>query len=186
MERTQRIVLTGAQRESLMLEGQALTGARVGGIVLGALVLNLLMRIALNRFFAHAERGDADRITSLRHVARTAQRLFLASIAGLLILDTLGINIAALVAALGVIGLAISFGAQPLIRDIIAYISYVFADNFRVGEDVLMDGKRGQVLKFELRGVVLRVVGETDEWLAYVPYSKIATVENYDRELDEA
>ncbi|MEA2003075.1 MAG: mechanosensitive ion channel [Actinomycetota bacterium] len=78
-------------------------------------------------------------------------------IAGLLILDTLGISIGALVAALGVIGLAISFGAQPFIRDIIGYISFVFADNFRVGEEVAMVGMRGELLKFELRGVVLRV-----------------------------
>jgi small conductance mechanosensitive channel len=123
-----------------MLEGTSLAVARVGAIMVGALVVNF----------------------------------------------TLGINIGALIAALGVIGLAISFGAQPLIRDIIGYISFVFADNFRAGEDVVMDGKRGRVLKFELRGVVLRVIDESGEWLAYVPYSKIGTVENFDRAIREA
>lgn len=169
-----------------MLEGSALLGVRVGGIVMGAVVLNVALRIALGRFFARAERGDAERMASLRGVAGTAQRVVITSITGLLILDTLGINIGALIAALGVIGLAISFGAQPLIRDIIGYVSFVFADNFRAGEEVAMDGKRGYVLKFELRGVVLKVGDETGEWIAYVPYSKIGTVENFDRPIEEA
>ena len=110
----------------------------------------------------------------------------LTAVAGLLILDTIGIEITALVATLGVIGLAISFGAQPLIRDIIGYVSFVFADNFRAGEVVTMDGKRGELLKFELRGVVLRMNDDRGDWLAYVPYSKIGTVENFDRAIEDA
>ena len=169
-----------------MLEGSALTGTRVGGIVVGALLTNIALRIALGRFFRRAERGDAERIASLQQVARSAQRVALTVVAGLLILDTVGINIAALVAALGVIGLAISFGAQPLIRDIIGYVSFVFADNFRAGEDVAIDGKRGELLKFELRGVILKINDDKGERLAYVPYSKIGTVENFDRAIGDA
>jgi small conductance mechanosensitive channel len=169
-----------------MLEGSTLTTVRVVGIVAGTLVANLALKIALTRFFTRAERGDAERIASLRQVAATARRVVLAVIAGLLILDTLGISIGVLVAALGVIGLAISFGAQPLIRDIIGYVSFVFADNFRVGEEVAIVGMRGELLKFELRGVVLRVSDDEGERLAYVPYSKIATVENFDRAIEDA
>ena len=168
------------------MDDLTVTGIRVVGIVVGAVVLDVGIEAAIRRFFRRAERGDAERLASLRHVARTFVRVVLAVIAGLLILDTVGIDIGALIAAVGVIGLAISFGAQPLIRDIIAYVSFVFADNFRIGEQVTMDGKRGELLKFELRGVVLRVGAETGEWLAYVPYSKIGTVENFDRLLAEA
>ena len=169
-----------------MLEGSALTLVRVGGIVAGTLVVNIVVSIALKRFFNRAERGDADRIVSLRHVARAGKRVVLTIISGMLLLDTVGINIAALVAALGVIGLAISFGAQPLIRDIIGYISHVFADNFRAGEHVLIDGKRGEVIKFELRGVVLKLEDDAGFRIAYVPYSKIGTVENFDRAIEDA
>ncbi len=169
-----------------MLEGSALTWAQVGGIVAGTIVVDVVVSVALKRFFDRAERGDAERIASLRQVARTTKRVVLVVISGLLIMDTAGIDIAALVAAVGIIGLAISFGAQPLIRDIIGYVSFVFGDNFRAGEDVSMDGKRGEVLKFELRGVVLRLEDESAEWLAYVPYSKIGTVENFDRPIPEA
>lgn len=169
-----------------MLEGSALTWAQVGGIVVGTIVVDIVVSVALKRFFDRAERGDAERIASLRQVARTTKRVVLVVISGLLIMDTAGIDIAALVAAVGIIGLAISFGAQPLIRDIIGYVSFVFGDNFRAGEDVSMDGKRGEVLKFELRGVVLRLEDESAEWLAYVPYSKIGTVENFDRAIEEA
>ncbi len=169
-----------------MLEGWTLTGARIGGIVLGALVVYLVLKVALGRFFARPERGGTDRIASLQQVALTALKVVLGGIVGLLILDMLGIQIAALIATLGVVGLAISFGAQPLIKDIIAYISFAFADNFRVGEDVTMDGKRGEIVKFELRGVVLKLTEGERSWLAYVPYSKIATIENFDRALEDA
>ncbi len=169
-----------------MLEGWTLTATRVGGIVLGAIVVYLLLKVALNRFFERAQRGGTDRIASLQQVALTALKVVLAGIVGLLILDMLGIQIAALIATIGVVGLAISFGAQPLIKDIIAYISFAFADNFRVGEDVTMDGKRGEIVKFELRGVVLRLTNDEAKWLAYVPYSKIGTIENFDRALEDA
>jgi len=169
-----------------MLEGTALTGSQVGGIIVGAIVVNQVLRVASNRFFRRAERGDIERVSSLRHVAQTVRRVVVVIVASLLILDTVGISIAALLATLGVLGLAISFGAQPLIRDIIGYVSYVFADNFRAGEDVLMDGKRGEVLKFELRGVVLQLNDAAGQRLAYVPYSKIGTIENFDRAIEEA
>ncbi|MFQ5554641.1 MAG: mechanosensitive ion channel family protein [Acidimicrobiia bacterium] len=168
------------------MDGWTLTSTRIGGIVLGAVLVYFVLGIVLRRFFARADRGGADRVASLRQVAFTALRVVLVGVAGLLILDTVGIQIAALLATLGVIGLAISFGAQPLIRDIIAYVSYVFADNFRVGEDVVMDGKRGEIVKFELRGVVLRVSDDEGGWLAYIPYSKIGTVENFDRAIEDA
>ncbi|MDK1017955.1 MAG: mechanosensitive ion channel [Actinomycetota bacterium] len=168
------------------MEASLLAGVRVGAIIVGAIMLNVGLSIALDRFFVRADSGDADRIASLRQVARTAQRLLLTAIAGLLILDTVGVDIGALIAALGIIGLAVSFGAQPLIRDIIGYISFVLADNFRTGEAVMMDGKRGEVLKFELRCVVLRMVDDSDEWLAYVPYSKIGTLENFGRAIEDA
>lgn len=168
------------------MDNSLLVGTRVGGIIVGAFVLNIVLKIAFDRLFTRAERGDADQVASLRHAARMAQRVVLIVIAGLLILDTVGIDIGTLIAAVGVIGLAISFGAQPLIRDIIGYISYVFADNFRVGEEVRMVGNRGHVLKFELRGVVLKISDESTEWLAYVPYSKISTIENFDRPINDA
>jgi len=168
------------------MEASLLAGVRVGAIIVGAIMLNVGLSIALDRFFVRADSGDADRIASLCQVARTAQRVLLTAIAGLLILDTVGVDIGALIAALGIIGLAVSFGAQPLIRDIIGYISFVLADNFRTGEAVMMDGKRGEVLKFELRCVVLRMVDDSDEWLAYVPYSKIGTLENFGRAIEDA
>ena len=169
-----------------MLEGWTLTSTRIGGIVVGSLVVYFVLKVALGRFFARAERGDADRVASLRQVAFSALRVVITGVVGLLILDTLGIQIGALIAAVGVVGLAIAFGAQPLIRDIIAYISLVFADNFRAGEEVTMDGKRGEILKFEFRGVVLSVSDDKGGSLAYVPYSKIGTVENFDRAIEDA
>jgi len=101
-------------------------------------------------------------------------------------LSTLGVDVGALIALFGIAGLAISFGAQSFIRDIISYVVFVLADNFRIGEEVSMDGKRGYVQKFEMGSVVL--VCEKDgeaPYAVYVPYSKIATVENFTRPIDD-
>ena len=123
----------------------------------------------------------------LREITQGALKWAIWLTAFIVALDTVGVDVGALIAVFGIGGLAISFGAQPFIRDLISYVVFVFADNFRIGEEVLMDGKRGRIQTFEMGSVTLEC-GSDDEapYLVYVPYSNIATVENYSRSPDEA
>lgn len=156
------------------------------GILVGTLAIQWARRLLLNRYFAKLGGADQSRVLALKQITQSVSAWVIWLVMGVVALDTAGINVGALVAALGIFGLAISFGAQSFIKDIISYVVFVFADNFRIGEEVGMDGKRGKVLKFEMRGVVLACKKDDGTWIAYVPYSKIATVENFDRDISEA
>ena len=158
----------------------------LAGIFVVALALLWGRRLLVNRFFSRLGREDQSRVLALKQITQSASRCAIWLIAVIMALDTVGVDVGALIAALGIAGLAISFGAQSFIRDIISYVVFVFADNFRIGEEVTMDGKRGHVQKFEMSSVVLVCETEgTKPWVVYVPYSKIATVENFTRAIDE-
>ncbi len=163
------------------------TALWLAGILIGAVALQFGRRVFVNRVFKRLGREDQGRVIALREITQSALRWAIWLTAIIVALDTVGVDVGALIAVFGIAGLAISFGAQPFIRDLISYVVFVFADNFRIGEEVLMDGKRGRIQKFEMGSVVL-VCGSDDQapYLVYVPYSKIATVENYSRSRDEA
>ena len=163
------------------------TALWLAGILIGAVALQFGRRVFVNRVFNRLGREDQGRVIALRQITQSALRWAIWLTAIIVALGTLGVDVGALIALFGIAGLAISFGAQSFIRDLISYVVFVFADNFRIGEEVLMDGKRGRIQKFEMGSVVL-VCGSDDEakYLVYVPYGKIATVENYSRSLDEA
>ncbi len=159
----------------------------LAGILTGAAALQFGRRVFVNRVFNRLGREDQGRVIALRGITQSALRWAIWLTAIIVALGTLGVDVGALIALFGIAGLAISFGAQSFIKDLISYVVFVFADNFRIGEEVLMDGKRGRIQKFEMGSVVL-ACGSDDEapYLVYVPYGKIATVENYSRSLDEA
>jgi len=74
----------------------------------------------------------------------------------LVILSSLGINITPLIAGAGVVGLAISFGSQSLVKDIIAGLFFMMDDAFRVGDYITIGSQKGTVEKITLRSLVLR------------------------------
>ena len=74
----------------------------------------------------------------------------------LIVLSSIGVNIGPLIAGAGVVGLAIGFGAQTLVRDIIAGVFFLIDDSFRVGDYVESTGVKGSVEKISLRSIKLR------------------------------
>jgi len=100
-------------------------------------------------------------------------------IAALLALGHLGMNITALLAGAGVIGLAIGFGAQSLVRDIVAGVFFLLDDAFRVGEYVEIAGTMGTVDKIAIRSLRLRHhLGP----LHIIPYGEIPKLTNMSRD----
>jgi len=79
--------------------------------------------------------------------------LFLAS---LLILDQVGINLTAIFAGVGIVGLAVGFGAQTLVKDVISGFFLLFENQIRVGDVVVIGGKGGLVEAINLRTIVMR------------------------------
>jgi small-conductance mechanosensitive channel len=100
-------------------------------------------------------------------------------IAALLALGHLGMNITALLAGAGVIGLALGFGAQTLVRDIVAGVFFLLDDAFRVGEYVDIGGTMGTVDKISVRSLQLRHhMGP----IHIIPYGEIPKLTNMSRD----
>ena len=102
-----------------------------------------------------------------------------AAVTLLVFLSRLGVDIGPLLAGAGVIGLAISFGSQALVRDIVSGIFFMTDDAFRVGEYIDTGRLKGVVEKLSLRSMLLR---HQSGQLHTVPYGQIASVTNASRD----
>ena len=96
-------------------------------------------------------------------------------LATLTVLSRLGVNIAPLIAGASVLGLAVSFGSQTLVRDIISGFFYLVDDAFRVGEYIQSGNYRGTVESFSLRSVKLR---HQNGPLFTVPFGILGAIQN--------
>lgn len=96
----------------------------------------------------------------------------------LTVLSSLGVNIGPLLAGAGVVGLAVGFGAQKLVSDILSGFFYLFDDAFRIGEYLQAGSVMGTVEKISLRNVMLR---HHRGMLQIIPHSELGTITNYMR-----
>lgn len=97
----------------------------------------------------------------------------------LLVLSSLGVNIGPLIAGAGVVGIAIGFGAQTLVRDIVSGVFFLFDDAFRMGEYVSIGDVRGSVEGISVRSLRLR---HHNGPLHTIPFGEIKHLTNYSRD----
>jgi len=93
----------------------------------------------------------------------------------LMILSEVGINIGPLIAGAGVVGLAVGFGGQYLIKDIITGLFIILENQYRVGDAVELAGLAGKVEDISLRVTTLR---DLDGVVHHIPHGSITTVSN--------
>jgi small-conductance mechanosensitive channel len=170
---------------------------RVALIAVAALVTFVLMRKAievgvrgvLERRSAEAEAGsDADapprelerRVNTIARLAVRIGGAIIVTIAVLMALDQLGVEIGPAVAGLGVVGIAVGFGAQTLIRDWLAGIFVVLENQYSEGDHVRIAGVEGIVEAFSLRRTTLR---ELDGTVHTVPNGQITVASNLTRQV---
>jgi small conductance mechanosensitive channel len=96
-----------------------------------------------------------------------------------MILATLGVQIAPLIAGAGVLGVAIGFGAQSVVKDLIAGMFYLLDDAFRVGEYIVAGNYKGTVESFSLRSIKLR---HHRGPVYTIPFGSLGAVQNMTRE----
>ncbi len=97
----------------------------------------------------------------------------------MIILSALGVAIGPLLAGAGVVGLAIGFGAQTLVKDIVAGVFFLIDDAFRVGEYIEMGDIRGEVEAISLRSLRLR---HHRGAIHTIPFGELKSVTNYNRD----
>ncbi len=116
--------------------------------------------------------------TLLPLIKRTVQ-ITLGVISLMIIFSALGVEIAPLLAGAGVVGLAIGFGSQTLVRDIVSGAFFLMDDAFRIGEYVEVGSVKGSVEKMSARSVRLR---HHRGAIHTVPYGEIKTLTNHSRD----
>ncbi|MEZ5812218.1 MAG: mechanosensitive ion channel family protein [Rhizobiaceae bacterium] len=121
----------------------------------------------------------ASRLTTLLPLIRNVAVSAIVVLTAMVILSNMGVDIAPLFAGAGVIGLAIGFGAQALIRDIFSGGFFLVDDAFRRGEYIEMDGIEGTVEKISLRSFQLR---HHSGPLHTIPFGEIKRLTNFSRD----
>ncbi|MBL4890696.1 MAG: mechanosensitive ion channel family protein [Rhizobiaceae bacterium] len=124
---------------------------------------------------AHGATRHATLLPLIRNVVVTT----IVILTSMVLLSNMGVDIAPLFAGAGVIGLAVGFGAQTLIRDIFSGGFFLFDDAFRKGEYIELDNIRGTVEKISLRSFQLR---HHNGPLHTVPFGEIKQLTNYSRD----
>jgi small-conductance mechanosensitive channel len=170
------------------LGGVAASGARIVGIVLAAWIAVAIaqrsiraLRIRIStRFDDHEARKRAE---TLGRVFRYIAAVVISLVAGMLVLSELGVSVAPILGAAGVVGLAVGFGAQSLVKDFFTGFFLLLENQIRQGDVVKLGEHAGLVEEVTLRYVQLR---DYDGNVHFVPNGTISSVVNMSRGFAQA
>jgi small-conductance mechanosensitive channel len=163
----------------------ALTAASSVVTILVALIVWEGSSLAISAYLAeHDDRAGLPPLRSARtrtllSVARTALTVVLSAVTILIVLSEVGVNIAPLLAAAGVLGLAVGFGSQQLLKDLITGFFILLEDVFSVGDVIKVGERAGVVEEVSIRTVRLRDLAGT---VHTIPFSTIDSVSNLTKE----
>ena len=138
-------------------------GLRIAGLAIGAYILVRVVRAAARRLERQLSQGTGldviERTKRAQTLARIIQKtlvVIVIAMAGLMMLRELDVDITPVLTGAGIAGLAIGFGAQTLVRDIISGFFLIAEDQVRVGDVAVVNGQGGLVEQVNLRTIVLR------------------------------
>jgi small-conductance mechanosensitive channel len=150
--------------------------AHIIGIIVVSLLLWETVSSVIERYLGETDvQVTSARTRTLLNVARNALLVVITIVSSLMVLSELGVNIAPLLAGAGVIGLAVGFGAQRLVQDVITGVFILFQDLMAVGDVVKLGDTAGLVESVSIRTVRLRDLSGT---VHTIPFSSITTVSN--------
>jgi len=163
----------------LTLSGVGAVLARIAGVLIVAVVLTELaghMTVRLLRALSRRAKGRRTaQMNTLGPLIRGVIQGFIITVAGLTILSELGISIGPLLASAGVVGIALGFGAQTLVKDFLTGVFLILEDIVAVGDSVQIQDKAGTVEAMTLRTIRVR---SFDGTLHVLPYSEAQVISN--------
>jgi small-conductance mechanosensitive channel len=180
-------------KQSSMFTGDGMTDRLIQGVLAGAIILlvaDILWQIAkavINRTIDRARIATGDdahqarnaRLLTLLPILRTMLAIVIALIAVMMVLSGLGVQIGPLIAGAGIFGVAIGFGSQTLVKDVISGVFYMMDDAFRVGEYIQAGSYKGTVESFSIRSIKLR---HHRGPVFTVPFGSLGAIENMSRD----
>ncbi len=145
------------------------------------LITGLEKEVALRMLAARTTSpGEAEkRVGTLGRICRSALYLLTITVAGMMVLARIGLDIKPLLAGAGVIGLAVGFGAQNLVKDVISGLFFIIENRIRVGDVAILNGTGGLVEQVNLRTTVLRSLDGT---IHVFPNGSISSLSNMTHE----
>ena len=161
--------------------GANLTHAlRIAAILVAAFMLLRLIKVFVPKLRDHiAGRQesveDAKRIQTLLRVAHYLLTVSTFAVGGLLVLGEIGISLAPILGAAGIVGIAVGFGAQTLVKDYVSGFLLLLENQIRVGDMVDISGKSGVVEEVTLRFIRLRDFGGN---VHFIPNGTITVITN--------
>lgn len=142
-------------------------------------VLNRVIRAFRERITSRLDDGEAQkRATTLARVFRYIATVVVSLIAAMLVLGELGVSVAPILGAAGVVGIAVGFGAQSLVKDYFTGFFLLLENQLRQGDVVRVADRAGLVEEVTLRYVRLR---DYDGHVHFVPHNLITSVTNMSR-----
>lgn len=163
----------------------AKSGLRIVLIMLAGYVGVRLLRVAFHRLEAVIVRaGEATetvpgatrkRVTTLINLLQTLAAVMIWAVVAVMSLDQLGVAITPILAGAGIAGLAVGFGAQNLVRDVISGFFLVLENQVRVGDVAIVNGTGGLVESITFRTIVLRDLGGV---VHVFPHGTVNTLSN--------
>lgn len=154
-------------------------------ILLLAFIFVRLLGIVTRKVVAVAEKNSsrgtlrAQQVRTVAGVVRSAGVFFILFFAFMQVLDAFNFNLAPLLASAGIAGLAIGFGAQTLVKDVINGFFILAENQFEVGDTIKVSGVGGTVEEITMRRTILR---DADGTLHILPNSTIQVVSNLTRD----
>jgi small-conductance mechanosensitive channel len=122
----------------------------------------------------------ASRLDTLIPLSRNVLLAFIAIVVAMIVLASLGLNIGPLIASAGIVGIAIGFGAQTLVRDIFSGVFFLVDDAFRIGEYIELDSSlRGEIEAISIRSLQLR---HHRGAVITIPFGELKQITNHNRD----
>ncbi len=147
-------------------------------VVLAGIAVKLGRNFIKKSLNLHLMKIDPGRSATMASVLVSIWKYAIYFIAGIMILNSLGINIMPILASAGVVGLAVAFGAQNLVKDAITGFFIIFDNYYTIGDYIQTGSLKGKVTEFGLRSTkIIDYGGE----IHIIPNGNIGTVTNYSR-----
>mgnify|MGYP002041040024 FL=1 len=156
----------------------------LGGTLIFAWLIWILSDTAVHHALTRSRKGLANaRAQTMMPLIRNVLFVAIFIIATIVALANMGMNVTPLLAGAGVIGLAIGFGAQSLVADLITGLFIIIEDSLAIDDYVDVGGHLGTVEGLTIRTVRLR---DIDGIVHTIPFSEIKSIKNYSREFGYA
>lgn len=162
-------------------------GAKIIGIILIAYVVRKFAKVAIGKLIRKivtpnhfsSKEAEKKREDTLTQIFSTSLGIVISVLAFFLILQEVGIDIAPFLAAAGIVGLALGFGGQYLIRDLISGLFIIMENQYRIGDVVTINDTSGSVENISMRMTTLR---DLDGTVHHVPHGEIKMVSNLSKD----